>query len=130
MRCRPACAGRRVDLDRALALVVHAQVRAAIPMMSYADTEAWVRYRLGEHQASRRLMALTVHGAHEREARSPEGQVEMLYHYASTLDAVGDEGYAWWVWRDCARRDPLSPYGQLCKERFEALGDHRRDGAR
>ncbi|MDP6942850.1 MAG: tetratricopeptide repeat protein [Myxococcota bacterium] len=118
------------DLDRALELVVTAQVRAGEPVMSYTDTEAWVRYRRGEYAAARRLMALTVHGAHQREDRAPSGQVEMLFHYGSTLDGVGEDGRAWPVWRDCARRDPISPYGRLCVKRFEAVRPRRGGGAR
>ena len=102
------------QLERALALVTSAQRRVGEPVASYMDTEAWVRYRIGDHDGAHDLIALTVHGAHHREDSPPAGQVEMLYHYAVVLEAVGALAEARAVWRDCARRDPMSLYGARC----------------
>ncbi|MGB0589688.1 MAG: tetratricopeptide repeat protein [Myxococcota bacterium] len=117
------------QLNRALELVVSAQRRVAEPVASYMDTEAWVRYRLGDYEAAHDLMAATVHGLQQSETSPPEGQVEMLYHYAVVLEAVGALPEARAVWRDCARRAPTSLYGARCLAGFRAAhGDQTSTG--
>jgi len=116
------------QLDRALALVTSAQRRVAEPVASYMDTEAWVRYRLGDYDAAQRLMAAIVHGGDDRSGVPAESQVEMLYHYATILEANGANAEARAVWRDCARRNPTSLYGARCMVGLRA-SDVERDVA-
>ena len=107
------------DLERALELVARAQGRVGEPVPSYMDTEAWVRYRLGDLTGAMNLIARTLHGTFEQEGELGGAQSEMLFHYATIREASGGDAEAFW--RDCARREPRGLYGERCAQRLKTL---------
>ena len=105
------------DLERALDLVLRAQRKVGEPVASYMDTEAWVRYRLGQFEQAKKLMGQTLHALYDQDGDLSSAQSEMLYHYAIVLEAAGLDSRA--LWRDCARRGTRTPYGQRCLDGFQ-----------
>ncbi len=103
------------DLPLALDLVRQAISERGEPMPSFLDTEAWILHKLGRHVEALAVMERAILHATDARYQSPEGRVEMLYHYGAILAATGAGSEAQGVFRACAARGPLLAYGARCR---------------
>jgi tetratricopeptide (TPR) repeat protein len=112
-------AGR--DLEMALGLVRGARRDHGAPMASFLDTEAWILHKLGRHPEASTAMDQALLHAIDAQHMADEGRVEMMYHQGRILEAVGDEARPRFVFRTCAKRGPITPWGKRCAD---ALSTH------